>query len=92
MSDFAVITSDNPRLEEPGAIIEEILAGVTGDRFVAIEDRGAAVREAVSRAAAGDVVVVAGKGHETYQEIKGVRHHLDDRELIQAALKAAGRN
>jgi len=79
--DEAVITSDNPRSEKPEAIIADILKGMPIDfPHVVISDRREAIRTALRRARAGDCVVIAGKGHETYQEICGERHHFDDRE------------
>ena len=98
-ADRLVVTSDNPRSEDPMQIIDAILAGVDdarggvppsapGDRrsdgFLHVEpDRRAAIRYALAQAAAGDVVVIAGKGHETTQEIKGVKHPFDDREIVR---------
>ena len=88
LSDFAVITSDNPRTEDPMAIIADILQGVDekmGD-YTVVEDRRAAIRYAMDMAEAGDIIVLAGKGHETYQEINGVKYHLDEREEVAANL------
>lgn len=86
LSDFAVVTSDNPRTENPHAIIADIRAGMKpeGAPYVVVPDRRAAIRYALAGAKAGDVVVLAGKGHETYQEIDGVQHHLDEREEVAA--------
>lgn len=85
-SDMAVLTSDNPRLEEPGAIIEQMKAGLeSGARYLAITDRREAIKAAVALARPGDIILVAGKGHETYQDIGGVKHHFDDREEVRAA-------
>jgi UDP-N-acetylmuramoyl-L-alanyl-D-glutamate--2,6-diaminopimelate ligase len=90
MADVAVVTSDNPRSEEPGAIIEEIVAGMTGGRAqVEVEpDRRRAIARAVSLARSGDFVIIAGKGHEPYQEIKGTKHPFDDRLVAREALRA----
>ena len=90
MSDFTVITSDNPRNEEPDMIMQDIETGIakTAGRYVKIADRAEAIKYAVDNAEKGDIIVVAGKGHEDYQEIKGVKYHMSDRELI---LKAAGK-
>jgi len=85
LADEVVVTSDNPRGEPPAAIIREVAAGVKG-RHEAIEDRQVAIFSAVHHATPGDVVLLAGKGHETYQEIAGVRHPFDDREVARAAL------
>jgi len=90
LSDFVVVTTDNPRSEEPEAIIEEILAGARNRRaVVAVEpDRRAGIRRAIAEARDGDVVVLAGKGHETYQIIGDRRIHFDDVEEARAALRA----
>jgi UDP-N-acetylmuramoyl-L-alanyl-D-glutamate--2,6-diaminopimelate ligase len=93
-ADRVVVTSDNPRSESPRAIVEAIVAGI-GDRTRTdvIEDRRAAIARAVASAAPGDVVVLAGKGHEDYQEIAGVRHPFSDVvEATQALMqRGAGR-
>ena len=85
-SDRVIITSDNPRFEEPQDIINDMLAGLTKEdmqKVIAITDRREAIRTACMMAKAGDVILVAGKGHEDYQEIKGVKHHFDDHEVIR---------
>ena len=89
MADFTIITSDNPRDEEPAAIMEDIVTGMkkTTGSYVAIEDRKEAIRYAILHAQPGDVIVLAGKGHEDYQEIHGVKHHLDERDLIRGILE-----
>lgn len=85
--DMAVLTSDNPRLEDPEAIIEQMKAGLEpGDRYLAITNRREAIRTAVALARPGDIVLVAGKGHETYQDAGGVKTHFDDREELRAAM------
>ena len=87
-SDRVVITSDNPRFEEPQDIINDMLAGLDKAQMrkvVAIVDRREAIRTACMMARPGDVVLVAGKGHEDYQEVKGVKHHFDDHEVIREA-------
>ena len=85
LADRLVVTSDNPRSEDPMKIIEAILAGVgEPDACVVGPDRAKAIRYALTNAAAGDVVIIAGKGHETTQEIKGVKHPFDDREVVRA--------
>jgi UDP-N-acetylmuramoyl-L-alanyl-D-glutamate--2,6-diaminopimelate ligase len=86
LADHVIVTSDNPRTEDPHAIIADILEGIPGGEAEAIEDRQVAIFSAVSHAHAGDVVLLAGKGHETYQEIAGVRHPFSDRETAEAAL------
>lgn len=92
LSDLSVITSDNPRDEEPMAIIEDILEGINrGDgASVVVPDRKEAIRYAIEHAEEGDIIVVAGKGHEDYQIIKGVKHHMDDRELVAEARAELG--
>ena len=90
-SDKVIITSDNPRFEEPQDIIADMLAGLTSDQkanVVAITDRREAIRTACLLASKGDVILVAGKGHETYQDIKGVKHHFDDKEVLREAFGA----
>ena len=84
-SSRVIITSDNPRFEEPQDIINDMLAGLDDEqrkKVISIVDRKEAIKTACALAAKGDVVVVAGKGHEDYQEIKGVKHHFDDKEVI----------
>ena len=85
----AVITSDNPRTEDPMAIIEDILKGVKQEygEYIVMEDRRAAIRYAMDIAEKDDIIVLAGKGHETYQEINGVKYHLDEREEVAAHLE-----
>jgi UDP-N-acetylmuramoyl-L-alanyl-D-glutamate--2,6-diaminopimelate ligase len=85
-ADHVVVTSDNPRGEDPHAIIGQIVAGLGPHSAEAIEDRQVAIFSAVHHARPGDVVLLAGKGHETYQEIAGVRHPFSDREVAAAAL------
>ncbi len=89
LSDFVVVTSDNPRTEEPESIVRAVEEGVkrTGTPYVAIVDRQEGIRYALEHAKAEDVIVVAGKGHEDYQEINGVKHHFDDREIVEAILE-----
>jgi UDP-N-acetylmuramyl tripeptide synthase len=85
LADEVIVTSDNPRSEAPRAIIDQVLAGISGP-VEAIEERQVAIFTAVNHAQPGDVVLLAGKGRETYQEIAGVRHPFDDREVARAAL------
>lgn len=85
-SDRVVITSDNPRFEEPQAIIDDMLAGLTpaqSKKVLTVVDRHEAIKAACMMANQGDVILIAGKGHEDYQEIKGVKHHFDDREEVR---------
>lgn len=85
-SDMAILTSDNPRLEDPEAIIEEMKAGLQPtDRYLSITNRHEAIRTAVALSHPGDIILVAGKGHETYQDVAGVKHHFDDKEEVRAA-------
>lgn len=87
LADLTVITSDNPRYEEPLSIMEDIRKGIagTGGEYVMVEDRRQAVEFALDEARPGDVVLIAGKGHETYQEIRGVKYPMDDRKLVRLA-------
>ena len=89
LADFSIITSDNPRTEDPDAIIGEILAGVSADRgrWTAITDRAKAIEYAIEHHLPGDVIVLCGKGHETYQEINHVKHHMDEREIVAEILE-----
>ena len=91
LSDRVILTSDNPRFEEPAEILHDMEAGLADNpearrKTLSIVDRREAIRAAVKMAAAGDVILIAGKGHEDYQEVKGVKHHFDDREEVKAAL------
>jgi UDP-N-acetylmuramoyl-L-alanyl-D-glutamate--2,6-diaminopimelate ligase len=91
-SDKLVITSDNPRFEEPQDIINDMLAGLGKaelERTLSIVDRKEAIRTACMLAEKGDVILVAGKGHEDYQDVKGVKHHFDDREILRAIFNPA---
>ena len=87
-SDFAIITSDNPRTEDPMAIIEDILKGVSEDMgpYIVVPERRNAIRYALDIAEKDDIIILAGKGHETYQEIGGVKFHLDEREEVATHL------
>jgi UDP-N-acetylmuramoyl-L-alanyl-D-glutamate--2,6-diaminopimelate ligase len=85
LSDRVILTSDNPRFEEPRTILSDMEAGLTDEareRTLVIVDRREAIITAVAIAEPGDVILIAGKGHEDYQEVKGVKHHFDDREVI----------
>lgn len=88
-ADLTIITSDNPRFEEPLDIIKDIVTGITktSGSYIEIPDRKEAFRYAITHAQEGDVIVLAGKGHEDYQEIKGVKYHMDERELIRQVLE-----
>ncbi len=110
LADLVVITSDNPRTEEPWAIVLDVEAGLEGLNLTRVEagemasdswaegsylmivDRRAAIREAVNLMEPGDVLLIAGKGHEDYQIIGREKRHLDDREEARAALERAGRS
>ncbi len=89
-SEQLILTSDNPRTEDPEKILDDMEAGITLDRkriTLRISNRKEAIRTAFALANAGDIVLVAGKGHEKYQEINGVRHHFDDKEIITEIIK-----
>ena len=90
LADLTVITSDNPRFEEPQSIIEDIKTGIakTTGEYVEICDRKEAIGYAISHGKEGDIIVLAGKGHEDYQEIKGVKYPMDERELIRELLES----
>ena len=89
LSDVAIITSDNPRSEDPMAIIGDILKGIpeTAGNYEVVENRVKAIHHAMDIAEKDDIIVLAGKGHETYQEICGVKHHLDEREVVAQYLQ-----
>lgn len=89
MCELTIVTSDNPRNEEPMDIIADILTGVkkADGEYVTIPDRKEAIKYAIEHGQKGDIIVLAGKGHEDYQEIKGVKHHMDERELIADILE-----
>ena len=89
LADFCILTSDNPRGEDPMVILDAIEAGIkpTGCEYTVIENRREAIRYALTHAEPGDVVVLAGKGHETYQEIKGVRHPFDEKVVVRELLE-----
>ncbi|MBR6494817.1 MAG: UDP-N-acetylmuramoyl-L-alanyl-D-glutamate--2,6-diaminopimelate ligase [Prevotella sp.] len=89
-SDRVIITSDNPRFEEPQAIIDDMLAGLDSKqmkKILSIVDRREAIRTACMMAEKGDVILIAGKGHEDYQEIQGVKHHFDDKEVVREVFR-----
>jgi UDP-N-acetylmuramoyl-L-alanyl-D-glutamate--2,6-diaminopimelate ligase len=89
LSNRVILTSDNPRSEDPEQILNDMEAGIPADRkrvTLRISDRREAIRTAVALAQPGDIVLVAGKGHEKYQEINGVRHHFDDKEILTELL------
>ena len=89
IADIAIVTSDNPRTEDPAKIIEDIVKGIdqSKNNYEIIENRPAAIRHAMDIARKNDIIILAGKGHETYQEINGVKHHLDEREVVAAYLE-----
>lgn len=92
LSSKVILTSDNPRTEDPEVILEEMLPGVTKDNASVIVDRKEAIEKAVSLANPGDIVLIAGKGHETYQEINGIRTNFDDREISKEAVVYTQKN
>jgi UDP-N-acetylmuramoyl-L-alanyl-D-glutamate--2,6-diaminopimelate ligase len=90
ISNKAIFTSDNPRTENPETIIEEMEKGVEAHNYkktLSILDRKQAIKTACQLANSGDIILIAGKGHETYQEINGVRHHFDDMETVKEILE-----
>lgn len=89
LADYCIITSDNPRSEDPNLIIEDIIPGIkmTDCQYVIITDRREAIKYALENAEAGDVIIIAGKGHETYQELANGKIHFDEREIIGALLE-----
>lgn len=88
LSDVAIVTSDNPRSESAEGIIEQVVGGMEQRRYQVIEDRRKAIRAAIDMAGARDIVLIAGKGHEDYQEINGVRHDFDDRKMARNYIAA----
>lgn len=94
LSDLTIITSDNPRNEDPQEIIDDIKIGMakTSGEYVEIIDRKEAIKYAIQHGRMGDVIILAGKGHETYQEIAGVKHHMDERELVAEVLLELGKS
>lgn len=90
LSDIQIVTSDNPRSEDPFKIIEDILGGMKEKNHIVIPDRREAIYKALELASEGDIVLIIGKGHENYQEIKGVRYHFSDYEVAREALKEMG--
>ena len=91
IADFCIVTSDNPRFEDPYAIIEGITAGMKKDNHIVVEDRRAAIRYAIELVQPGDVILLAGKGHEDYQEIKGVHYPFDEKVVVGEILDELGR-
>ena len=89
IADIAVITSDNPRTEDPETIVSHIVAGVSKDKnnYEVIVNRVQAIHHAMDIAQKHDIIVLAGKGHETYQEVCGVKHHMDEREIVAEYLE-----
>ena len=89
LSDYVIITSDNPRFEKPEDIIADIEEGAKdhAGKYEIVVDRIAAIRKAMAIARKDDVILLAGKGHETYQEIKGVKHHFDEKEIVEKLLR-----
>ncbi|MGB4928623.1 MAG: cyanophycin synthetase, partial [Chitinophagales bacterium] len=94
LSDKTILTSDNPRSEQPETIIKEMEAGVAGDlikKCLSITERKEAIKTAVMLAKPGDVICVAGKGHEKYQEIQGVKYPFDDKQILSETFKTLSR-
>ena len=86
LSDQVIVTSDNPRNEKPAEIIDEIKSGITKNNYFVVEERAAAIEEAIRNSQKNSVILIAGKGHEDYQEINGVRHHFSDKEIAKKVL------
>ncbi len=91
LSNYVIITSDNPRSENPSEIIKDIVSGIYRDNYLIVPDRGDAITTAVKEAGAGDIVLIAGKGHEDYQEIGGIRYMFSDREVAEEAIRNKNR-
>ena len=92
LSDRVILTSDNPRNEDPDEIIRQMKTGVPAEdqgKVLSITNRREAIRTAVALAKKGDIILLAGKGHENYQEINGVKNHFDDKEVLSEAFKEA---
>ncbi|MEM2145481.1 MAG: cyanophycin synthetase [Candidatus Jordarchaeaceae archaeon] len=87
MSKKVYVTSDNPRTEDPKKIIKEILTGIKSKNYIAVENREEAIRTAIFESEDNAVILIAGKGHENYQEINGVRKHFSDKEVATKYLK-----
>jgi UDP-N-acetylmuramoyl-L-alanyl-D-glutamate--2,6-diaminopimelate ligase len=87
-SDVCIVTSDNPRTEDPAQIMSDTVKGFTRRCYVEIPDRADAIKSAVNNARPGDIVLIAGKGHENYQEINGVKHPFDDARVAHGLLRA----
>lgn len=87
LADFTIITSDNPRTEDPNSIIDMIEKGMTTKEYIRVTDRKKAIIRSLHKAKSGDVLVIAGKGHETYQDVMGKKHHFDDREIVKEYFK-----
>jgi UDP-N-acetylmuramoyl-L-alanyl-D-glutamate--2,6-diaminopimelate ligase len=90
LSDYVIITSDNPRWEKPREIIKEIEEGINLDNYIVVQDRKDALRIGIQICKKGDILVVAGKGHEDYQEIEGIRYPFSDKEILIEFLKNRG--
>jgi UDP-N-acetylmuramoyl-L-alanyl-D-glutamate--2,6-diaminopimelate ligase len=93
-SDKVILTSDNPRSEDPAQIIKDMETGLSSTakrKYISIADRREAIKTAVSFAQPEDIILIAGKGHEKYQEIKGVKHHFDDKEVVKELFEMLGK-
>ncbi len=90
VADVVIVTSDNPRTEDPDAIIDDVVAGLVGTPFHRFADRREAIAAALQMAQPGDTVVLAGKGHETYQVIGTEKHSFDERQIVREALRQMG--
>ena len=92
LADYCILTSDNPRTEDPDAILEAIEEGLkpTGRPYVVIENRREAIRYALQMGREGDVIILAGKGHETYQDVMGVKRPFDEKVVVEELLRELG--
>jgi UDP-N-acetylmuramoyl-L-alanyl-D-glutamate--2,6-diaminopimelate ligase len=93
-SDKVIFTSDNPRTEDPMQILVDMETGLPVSarrKYISIPDRAQAIKTAISMAQPEDIVLIAGKGHEKYQEINGVKHHFDDKEVVQEMFELLGK-
>ena len=93
LADYSILTSDNPRTEDPMEILSSIEAGIkpTGGPYTVIENRREAIRFALQMAQEGDIIILAGKGHETYQEIMGIKRPFDEKVVVRELLEELGR-
>ena len=87
LSDFCIITDDNPRFEDRNSIIQDIVSKITKNNYIIISNRKEAIEYSIKNSQDGDVIILAGKGHETYQEISGVKYEFDERKIVNNILE-----